>query len=336
MMADKSALVLGATGGIGGEVARRLKTRGWMVRTLHRDLSWIDSQDDLIWMPGDALVASDVAAAAEGCSLIVHAVNPPSYRTWDEVVVPMLDNTIAAASCNGARVLLPGTIYNYGPFAFLRLDEHSVQQPVTRKGRIRVEMEERLRRATMQGAKALIVRAGDYFGPRAGNNWFSQGLVKPGRPVTAITYPGRPGVGHQWAYLPDVAETMVRLVEHADLDDFATFHMEGHWDHDGRQMIEAIKRVVGRSDLPVRRLPWRLMALASPFVPLFRELREVKYLWEQPVRMTNARLLSAIGEEPHTLLDEAVRATLMGLGCLRQSELPAQNASGAMYSEGRL
>jgi len=334
-MADKNALVLGATGGIGGEVARRLRGHGWTVRALHRDPTRIGSRDELIWVPGDALVASDVAAAAEGCSLVVHAVNPPGYRNWGEVVLPMLDNTIAAACRNGARILLPGTIYNYGPFAFPLLDERSVQQPVSRKGRIRVEMEARLRRATTQGAKALIVRAGDYFGPRAGNNWFSQGLVKPGRPVTAITYPGRPGVGHQWAYLPDVAETMVRLIEHADLDAFATFHMEGHWDDDGRQMIEAIKRVVGRSDLPVRRLPWRLMALAAPFVPLFRELREVKYLWEQPVRMTNARLLSAIGEEPRTLLDEAVRATLMGLGCLRQSEQPAQNASVAMCSQGR-
>jgi len=100
-------------------------------------------------------------------------------------------------------------------------------------------------------------------------------------------------------------------------------------------MIEAIKRVVGRSDLPVRRLPWHLMGFASPFVPLFRELREVKYLWEQPVRMTNARLLSVIGEEPHTPLDEAVRATLKGLGCLRQSEQPAQNASVAMCRHGR-
>jgi hypothetical protein len=97
-------------------------------------------------------------------------------------------------------------------------------------------------RDSTRGAKALIVRAGDYFGPRAGNNWFSQGLVKAGHPVTAITYPGRPGIGHQWAYLPDVAETMVRLVEDADLDAFATFHTGGHWDHDGRQMIEAIKR----------------------------------------------------------------------------------------------
>jgi hypothetical protein len=28
-----------------------------------------------------------------------------------------------------------------------------------------------------------------------------------------ITYPGTAGVGHQWAYLPDAAETIVGLVE---------------------------------------------------------------------------------------------------------------------------
>jgi nucleoside-diphosphate-sugar epimerase len=281
------------------------------------------------------MVPSDVAAAAEGCALIVHAVNPPGYRNWGEVVLPMLDNTIAAACRNGARILLPGTVYNYGPFAFPLLDERSVQQPVSRKGRIRVEMEASLLNASTRGAKALIVRAGDYFGPQAGNNWFSQGLVKPTHPVTAITYPGKPGIGHQWAYLPDVAETMVRLIEEADLDAFATFHMQGHWDHDGRQMIEAIKRVIGRPDLPARRLPWRLMALASPFVPLFRELREVKYLWDQPVRMSNARLLAAIGTEPHTPLDEAVRTTLIGLGCLEDSGRQEQNALGAMHLQGR-
>ena len=178
-------------------------------------------------------------------------------------------------------------------------------------------MEKRLREAAEAGSiRALIVRSGDFFGPRAGSNWFSQVLVKPGRRPTSIIDPGKPGVGHQWAYLPDVAETMVRLVEHDGLDAFATFHMEGHWDEDGTQMVSAIRRALGRPDLPVRRLPWRLMALASPFVPLFRELREMKYLWEQPVRMSNARLRAALGAEPHTPLDEAVRATLLDLGCL--------------------
>ena len=43
------------------------------------------------------------------------------------------------------------------------------------------------------------------FGPRTGNSRFAQGLIKPGQPVRSIIYPGRPDVGHAWAYLPDVA-----------------------------------------------------------------------------------------------------------------------------------
>src|SRR5580700_2691109 len=80
----------------------------------------------------------------------------------------------------------------------------------------RAEMEQRLFVASNSGARVLIVRAGDFFGPQAANNWFSQGLVKPRRPVSAVSYPGRPGVGHQWAYLPDVARTMMELLDRRD------------------------------------------------------------------------------------------------------------------------
>jgi nucleoside-diphosphate-sugar epimerase len=37
-----------------------------------------------------------------------------------------------------------------------------------------------------------------------------------------------------------------------------------------------------------------------------------------PLRMDNARLEFVLGREPHTPLDEAVAATLSGLGCLLQ------------------
>jgi nucleoside-diphosphate-sugar epimerase len=229
----------------------------------------------------------------------------------------MVENTIAAARTTGARIVLPGTVYNFGPDALPDLLEDSPQNPGTVKGRIRAEMERRLRSAASRGARVLIVRAGDFFGPGAANSWFSQALVKPGRPVLRITYPGTRGIGHQWAYLPDVAETMVRLLERShDLDDFAVFHMRGHWDADGTAMIEAIRRSVGNPEIRVARMPWRLMRLLSPFVPLFRELGEMRYLWQQPVRMDNERLTSLLGAEPHTPLDVAVRNTLHGLGCL--------------------
>ena len=317
----KSVLVLGATGGIGGEVARQLRDAGWDVRALKRGLpAKGERRDGIQWIGGDALERNDVVAAAKGVDVIVHAVNPPGYRKWNEVVLPMLDNTIAAAAASKATVVLPGTIYNYGADAFPVLTEESPQHPTTKKGAIRVEMERRLRAFAHDGGRVLIVRAGDFFGPVAGNNWFAQGLVKPGRPVTSIANPGAPGVGHQWSYLPDVARTMVRLLERgSELEPFATFHMAGHWDADGTQMTRAIQRVVqAKSGVEPRisRFPWWLVTLVSPFVTTFRELREMRYLWEHPVRMSNARLTATIGAEPFTPMDAAIEATLRGLKCL--------------------
>lgn len=314
-MTENIALVLGASGGIGGEMLHTLCTRGWRVSALTRRPPSAPP-DGVRWITGDALRRQTVIAAAEGATLIVHAVNPPGYRDWDKLVLPMLDATIAAAQTHGARILVPGNAYNFGPDAFADLHEDSPQHPVSVKGAVRVEMENRLAAAAQAGTPVLILRAGDYFGPRNGSSWFAQAMVKPHRPLRAVTALGPPGVGHQWAYLPDVAETMMRLIERANtLPAFARFHMKGHWDQDGTQMIQAVIHAAGRA-LTQRRLPWRLLTLLSPLVPQFRELAEMRYLWQQPVFMNNEKLRATLGEEPHTPLDQAVRATLVGLGCL--------------------
>ena len=327
-MESNTALVLGATGGIGGEMARQLRDAGWTVRALRR------SGEQQIERR-DAMNREDVLAAAEGCSVIVHAVNPPGYRRWGELVLPMLDNTIAAAHANGATIVLPGTVYNYGPSSFPTLHEDSPQQPITRKGSIRVEMEQRLKQASSQNCRVLLVRAGDFFGPKLGSSWFSQGMLKPGQPVKSISVPNAPGMGHQWSYLPDVARTMVELLQlRSTLDPFAAFHTAGHWDADGTQLAEAICRVVvkrGGVKPKVRAFPWWLTVLAAPFVPTLRELCQIHYLWSTRVKMSNAKLVSTLGHEPHTPLDEAVEAALEGMGCLQTTpvrKLSTVNSDG--------
>lgn len=314
-------LVLGATGGIGGEVARQMRAAGWEVCALTRDVDKGRRENaGFSWIKGDALNRQEVLAAAHGCAVIVHAVNPPGYRNWAELVMPMIDNTVAAAIAEGATIVLPGTVYNFGPDAFPVLHEDSPQHPQTRKGAIRVQLEQRLEQASRQGARVLIVRAGDFFGARVANNWFAQGLVKPGKLVHAVSYPGAPGVAHQWAYLPDVARTVLELIERrASLDAFARFHMAGHVDTDGTQMTQAIQRVVLRRtghQPRVGRFPWWLMKLIAPFVVTVREMLEMRYLWQTPLLLDNRRLVAALGQEPHTPLEQAVEATLGDLGCL--------------------
>ncbi|PZR30685.1 NAD-dependent epimerase/dehydratase family protein [Caulobacter segnis] len=316
-MNGKTALVLGATGGIGGEMARRLRADGWWVKALVRSVEAAGRLPGIDCGVGDAMVRDDVVEAARGASVIVHAVNPPGYRNWAQLVLPMIDNTLAAARAHGARVVLPGTVYNYGPDAFPLIAEDAPQTPTTRKGAIRVALERRLQDAARAGeARALIVRAGDFFGPRAANNWFSQGIVAPGARPKAIQDPNTVGVGHQWAYLPDVAETMVQLLARDDLEDFARFHMAGHWDRDGTAMIAAVVRALAEPTVRVKPLPWWALRLAAFVAETPRELMEMRYLWKQPVRLDGARLAARLGEEPNTPLDVAVRETLEGMGCL--------------------
>ena len=313
MNTAKTALILGATGGAGGEIAAALLRRGWMVCALVRNAARPGLDPRIDWREGDAMRADDVMRAAAGIDVLVHAVNPPGYRDWDKRVLPMLDHSLAAARANAARLVLPGTVYNYGPDAFPLLAEDDPQRPLTRKGAIRVAMEQRLAEAT--DLRSLVLRCGDFFGPRAGNNWFAA-MVKPGRPVRSLLYPGRHGLPHAWAYLPDVGETVARLLERErELERFARFHFAGH--HvDEAALLAAMRRATGNAALPLRAFPWWLTKLAAPFSVLLRELGEMRYLWREPLQLDNRRLRVWLGEEPRTPLDQAIEATLRGLGCV--------------------
>jgi nucleoside-diphosphate-sugar epimerase len=194
--------------------------------------------------------------------------------------------------------------------------EATPQRPATRKGTIRVAMEAAIEQACARGMRALILRAGDFFGPRPGNSWLSQGMVTPGKPVKRILYPGARGVGHGWAYLPDVAETFARLLARdADLPAFARYHFRGHWDADGTAIIESIRAATGNPGISVFRFPWAALPLIAPFNPTMREMIEMRPFWHHPLELDNRALVAMLGEEPHTPLPEAMAETLAALGC---------------------
>jgi nucleoside-diphosphate-sugar epimerase len=316
-----TALIIGATGSVGGETARALLENGWRVRALHRDPARAKQAfahlGPIEWVAGDAMNAPQVVAAAQGVSVVLHAANPPGYRNWKGLALPMLEGSIAAAKAAGARLVLPGTVYNFGPDAPPVIDESVPQHPVTRKGKIRVAMEQRLQQASRDGVPVLVVRAGDFFGPRAsGNSWFGQGLVKPGRPLRSVTYPGKHDASHAWAYLPDLATTIVRLLERAsELSPFEVFHFGGHGVERGIELARATRDAAGLPGAPIRRFPWFVIYMLAPFVETFREMLEMRYLWTRSLLLDNRKLVAFLGQEPHTPLDQALRATLSGLGC---------------------
>lgn len=310
---SNTILILGATGGIGGTMARTMLARGWTVIAMVRDVeravqNWRGTNQPQ-WIAGDALNVKDVVASAKGTSAIFHGVNPQGYRHWDKLVLPMVDASLQAARQHGSRLLLPGTIYNFDAAVTPLIAETTPQHPRGPKSAIRVEMERRIVAAAPEVA-SLILRAGDFFGPDANQSWFTQAMAK--QPLQRIINPGKPGVGHSWAYLPDLAEAFARLLELPDgaLARAERLQFGGFWDHDGRQMARLIREASGHADLPEGSFPWWMMRLAAPFGGFPREVVEIAPFWRHPVRLDNSRLIALLGQEPATPAAEAVKSSL--------------------------
>jgi nucleoside-diphosphate-sugar epimerase len=172
-------------------------------------------------------------------------------------------------------------------------------------------MELKLQKASLYGVRSIVVRAGDFFGPGAGNSWLTRGMVRASGRVRAVYNPGPPEVGHSWAYLPDLAATMARLVDtERPMSAYEVFHFRGHWFEHGVEMADGICRTLGISNQRIKPFPWWVIKFAAPFINAFHEMLEMHYLWQVPLELDNSKLRTFIGAEPHTALEDALAATL--------------------------
>jgi nucleoside-diphosphate-sugar epimerase len=301
-------LVLGAAGRLGYTAAEAFRDAGWNVRGLVRPKRAYAVPRGV--EPIEAVTRDEAVAAGRGCDVVLNALNPVITK-WQQNAMSLVYGAIAAAEGNGATLLFAGSVWNFGSNMPAVINEQTPQNATTRKGRMRVEMEQRIREACERGMRAIILRAGDFFGGGRGS-WFDLVIVKD-LLRTRITYPGPLNVVHSWAYLPDFAATLVRLAAMRErFGAFETFGFPGHA-VTGRELIAAIERVTGRK-YNVRQMGWWMLKSFGRLLAIGRELAELEYLWRVPHRIDGAKLASVLGSVPNTPLDQAVAEALQGLG----------------------
>ncbi|MEA2903929.1 MAG: hypothetical protein QOI12_1316 [Alphaproteobacteria bacterium] len=305
-------LVLGAAGRIGYAAAEAFRDAGWTVVALVRPGAKLRAPRGTDVVEVDAFDRLAVAEAAQHTDIVLHALNPP-FTKWAQFALPLAYAAINAAEANGATLMLPGNLYNYGADLPAVIDETTPMRPSARKGMLRVTMEQRMREAAERGMRTVVLRAGDFFGGGRGS-WLDLVLAKEiGAGV--VTYPGPPEVVHEWAYLPDLVAALVRLAAVRErLAMFESFGFPGHA-VTGRAFVAALEQAVGHA-LTVKPMSWWLIHALRPIVPMSRELSEMAYLWQRPHRIAGDKLKAAIGEVPHTRLDVAVARALKELGAI--------------------
>ena len=304
-------LVLGSTGRFGAAACEAFRAAGWGVTAQVRPGAAARAPRGAEIL--ETLDRTAVVAAARGTDLVVHALNP-RLTNWHKLALPMAYSAIDAAEAAGATLMFPGNIYNYGSGSPAVLDETTPMRPSSRKGVLRVEIEQRMREASDRGVRVIIVRAGDFFGSGRGS-WLDLVMAKDlGR--GRITYPGPLDVVHEWAYLPDLVATFVRLAAMRDkFGAFETFGFPGHA-VTGHAFAAAITKALHRK-FEVKPMSWWLIHALRPIVPMSRELSELAYLWQEPHAIAGDKLKSVIGEIPHTPFDVSVARALRDLGIFR-------------------
>ncbi len=309
-------LVLGAAGQLGRAAAQAFRAAGWSVASLVRRSAGTAIAPGTELIEVDARDTVAVIEAARGADVVLNALNTP-FTQWATSATPLAESAIAAAREAGATLVFPGNLYVYGVKIPAIVDEATPVDPTSRKGGIRAAIEARLRAAAAEGTPVIILRSGDFFGAGSGS-YFDRLLVRDiasGR----LTYPGPLDVVHEWAYLPDLAEALRRLVDaRATLPPFAQFGFPGHA-VTGREMVGAISRACGRG-FNVSSMPWPMLRLFGAVIPVFRELSEMAYLWSTPHAIDGTRLAAVIGDIPFTPLDRAVASALLDLGIRRRPE----------------
>jgi nucleoside-diphosphate-sugar epimerase len=299
--------VLGAAGRLGFAAAEAFRDAGWSVKGLVRPgAAWRAPSGIEVVETNDRAVGVE---AGRGMDVVLHALNP-DYTGWAKHALPLAYSAIEIAETAGATLMFPGNVYNYGPEMPERLDEDTPMRPSSRKGKLRVAVEERMREAADRGVRTVILRAGDFFG-RGRGSWFDLVVlkeIKRGR----LRYPGPLEPVHAWAYVPDLVQTFVILAEKREqLGPLETFGFPGHA-VTGQEFVGAVAKALKRP-LQVKQIPWWTIHTFGRLFAMGRELSEIGYLWKVPHRIAGDRLKAIIGNIPHTPLDVAVARSLREL-----------------------
>ncbi len=241
----------------------------------------------------DALDAQALlAASADASHLYLTLGLPYDTRVWERDWPRVIENAIDAARRHGLRLVMFDNAYGYGPVPLQQpIREDHPQQPPSRKGLVRKVIGQRLMQAAQQdGVPVLIARASDFYGPDVRGALLYASAIERQLQGKKAQWLGNPDRLHSYTYVPDAARGLVELA----LDDGAygqTWHLPTMAPAPtSRALLQMSARLLGAPQ-GVQALPGAMQSVLGLFVPILRELREIRYQHEQDFVFSSERFV---------------------------------------------
>ena len=309
-------VIVGA-GAVGSGTALQLAAAGHHVRIVTRSGSGPD-HGDIELIGADASDTRRLVEVTRDAHALYNCANPP-YHEWAAAWPPLAESLLATAEATRARLVTMSNLYGFDRDTS-PMKATAPLAPFTRKGRIRTDMWHDALRAHDDGRiRATEARASDYFGPGLGETSHLGDRVVPrilaGRSVALL---GPADVDHSWSYIDDVCRTLATL----GTDDRSlgrAWHVPTLPAVTARTMIDALADAAGLPRVRITRIPRVALRVAGLFSPVVRELREVRYQFDEPFVIDAADTTQTFGLTA-TPLDHQIAATIRSYQTLANTQ----------------
>ena len=305
-MSHGKVIILGINGHVGHHIAKAFAGGGWEVYGMGRSNK--QPVAGVSFVKGDAESVADLKAAIGEIDVVVNALNLP-YHQWDGGRMEAQNaRVIEALGTSGKTLLFPGNIYNYAA-TDRAVTPDLPQHPETPRGEIRQRVEAMYRDAAARGdIQAIILRAGDFYGPESTGDWFDLVMLREAQ-KGKLAMMGARGIAHAWAFLPDLGRAFEKLAWHRkELGSLENFHFAGTF-VTPEVMANAVV-AAAPVKLKVSMFPRVILGAMGLFDPVMREIAKMGYLWENPMQLQDKRLDAILGPVFATPFEAAVAETV--------------------------
>lgn len=305
-------LIIGFTGGIGRATAKALIEKGEsvvaLVRNLQKAEKYAQGLSGIELIQGDAANLSDIEKALENCSTLFYCANVP-YPNWQSEARELLSVSITAAINKKAKLVFPGNVYVFGKAQQSLVNEGHPHTALTKKGKIRIEMEQMLVRANKEsGLRYSIVRMPDFYGPFVINGFYDK-IFQNALRGKKLQWFGGLNVPIELIYIEDGGEAMA-LAGLSSKGDGMQFNVPGYSETTAKKFLKEISKQAGKhSKISSINIEF-FVALAGLFNPMAKEFKEMMYLKSERLIMTGELFRTTFDTLPATPYEEGIRKTL--------------------------
>ncbi len=297
-------VILGSGGAIGNDLAKELKKYTDKIRLASRNPKKINTDDELVIC--NLLNQNDVESAVKGCGVaFLTAGLQYNLKTWQNQWPVVMKNAILACKKHNVKLVFFDNIYMYNPNSLNRMTEETEVQPVSKKGKVRVEIAQMIFNEISAGTlNAQIVRSADFYGPGIKNSVFNEMVVKNLKAGKKANWFCSLNHLHNFTFTPDAAKATA-LLGNTESAFGQNWHLPTAAPLTGKQWIEKVANELGVKPKTQIASKFIIQAMGH-FNPTMKEFIEMLYQYDHDYYFDSSKFEKIFGLKP-TPIDDAIK-----------------------------